>query len=63
MVYETWPIVQSESNGRKDMLKRFPHGTNQNDIWIMHKRLIQELMEHIKIIGWWLNNDQSSNEE
>ena len=63
VVYETWPIVQSESKFRKDMLKRFPFGTNQNDIWA-YAQIIDPGIDgaYKDNRSWWKNNDQSTDE-
>tara|TARA_Y100001935_G_C17259712_1_gene485683 strand:- start:559 stop:930 length:372 start_codon:yes stop_codon:yes gene_type:complete len=33
VVYETWPIVQSEAKIRRKMLRMFPIGTDKEVIW------------------------------
>lgn len=63
VIYESWPIVQSESKIRKDVLKDFPIGTSQADVWVYAQKIDPGIDGAYKDKrSWWKNNDQSTEE-
>jgi len=63
VVYENWPIVQSEAKIRKKMLKKFPVGTRRDIVWEYAKEVDPGIDgAYTDNRSWWKNNDQRSRE-